>query len=99
MCIISLWRGLLVLFAMVVLCTPSFAEIPMNKRVVTLEGVVGSATYKSAGLYKLKEKEQRILREWIESYGRQTAESVEEDCLAGRIKPNAPPEPDTQFKK
>lgn len=90
---------LLLLCALIPCYTLIFAETPMNKRVVTLEGVVGSETYKTAGLHKLNEDEQRVLREWIENYGRRTAESVGEDCRAGRIKPNVGPGPQRQPKK
>jgi hypothetical protein len=59
----------------------------MVHKVVTLEGVVGSDTYNRAGLNKLTEAEQTILKQWIEVYVHSIANSIEEDCLAGRIKP------------
>ena len=59
----------------------------MTHRMVTLEGVVGSDTYNRAGLSKLTEAEQNILKQWIEVYVHSIANSIEEDCLAGRIKP------------
>lgn len=59
----------------------------MTERMVTLEGVVGSDTYKKAGLSKLTESEQTVLKLWIEAYVHSIANSIEEDCLAGRIKP------------
>jgi hypothetical protein len=61
-------------------------SLTMTSYVPTLKDVVGPEIFKQAGLEKLSQEEQFILREWIERRINDMARFVEEECRKGNIR-------------
>lgn len=61
-------------------------DYAMTTYVLTLKDVVGEDLFAKAGLRKLSDAEQNILKEWIERKINDMARFVEEECRKGNIK-------------